>query len=63
MKIAFIVFMFLIVVVLGIAWIALVFTKIERDFWNIFEWLCYSVFVYIVLHLWMALLVKWIEEE
>lgn len=63
MKLALIIFMGILLVVAGIAWIALVATKIEREFWSIFLWICYSFGVYFILYGWAALLVKWIEQD
>lgn len=55
--------MAVILVLLGIAWIALVATKIEREFWDIVMWICYSIWVYFILSIWASLLVKWLEDE
>lgn len=63
MKLILIILMAVILVLLGIGWIALVATRIERDFWDIFMWICYSIGVYFILNIWASLLVKWLEDE
>lgn len=63
MKLILIILMGVILVLLGIGWIAFVATRIERDFWDIFMWILYSTGVYFLLSGWVSLLVKWLEDE
>lgn len=63
MKLILIILMAVLLVGSGVAWIALVATKIEREFESIFMWICYSIVVYFILNIWASLLVKWLEDE